>query len=125
MEPEDSSATLFNTSVSDIQEDVAITSDDITGTLKYLASGDIADYWGAGNFLALKFTPDDSATSVRAGLDPSQGSGLVELDEDLNGVWKITDKNTQVFKVVTTDGTHTHTQTFDLSALVCETDDED
>lgn len=100
----------------------------ITGTLKYLNSGDIADYWGAGNFVALKFSGiDEAATSVKVGLDPSQSSGLVELlgDPDMNGVFKVTDKNTQVFKVVSTDGTHTKTQTFDLTGLTLETVQEE
>lgn len=64
-----------------------------------------------------------TATSVKVGLDPSQSSGLVEIinDPDKNGVFKITNKDTQVFKVVTTDGTQTNTQTFDLSGLTLET----
>lgn len=81
------------------------------------------DYWGAGNFLVLKFAnPDPNATSVKVGLDPSEGSGLVELlgDPDMNCAAKITDKDTQVFKVVSTDGNRTTTQTFDLSGLTCE-----
>ena len=51
------------------------------------------------------------------GLDPSAGSGLVTLDSDCNGVFKLSNKNTQVLKVVQSDGTHTLTQTFDLSGL--------
>lgn len=54
---------------------------------------------------------------VQVGLDPSAGSGLVTLDSDCNGVFKISDKDTQVLKVVQSDGTHTLTQTFDLSGL--------
>jgi len=42
---------------------------------------------------------------------------MVTLDSDCNGVFKITDKDTQVLKVVQSDGTHTLTQTFDLSGL--------
>ena len=115
---------VFGTSVSDIQSDVAISANNnITGTLKYIDSGEIADYWGAGNFIALKFTNlDPDATSVKVGLDPSEGSGLVEIinDPDKNGVFKITNKDTQVFKVVQTNGAKTHVQTFDLSGLVLE-----
>jgi len=115
-----SSATLFNTSVSDIQDSVVVGDTAITGTLKYLSSGDIADYWGAGNFIALDFSNfDANATSVKVGLDPSQGSGLVEIltDPDHNGVFKITNKDVQKFKIVTSDGTHTKTKTYDLSGL--------
>ena len=53
-----------------------------------------------------------------AGMDPSQSGGLVPLDEDLDGVWKITDKDTQVFKVVQYKGEEVlTTQTIDLSGL--------
>ena len=122
MEPEDSDAVLFGTTVSDIQDDdVVISNGAITGTLKYLSSGDIAGNWGAGNFMALKFEPEEGATSVKVGLDPSQGSGFVELDEDLNGVFKITDKDAQKFVVEATDGTHTSRFEYDLSGLTCET----
>ena len=79
--------------------------------------------WGAGNFLALKFTDIDAdATSVKVGLDPSQGSGLVEIinDPDKDGVFKITDKDTQKFVVVQSDGLYTKKQTFDLSDLTTE-----
>ena len=54
----------------------------------------------------MKFTNlDSNATSVKVGLDPSQSSGLVEIidDPDKNGVFKITDKDTQVF-LTTVDG---------------------
>ena len=102
---------------------MVVGTDAITGTLKYLDSGEIADYWGAGNFLALKFTDiPATATSVKVGLDPSQSSGLVEIltDPDKNGVFKITDKDTQVFKVVVTDGTNTVTKTYSLAGLGLE-----
>lgn len=111
---------MFGTLVSDMQTDVSVANGAITGTLNYLDEGSLVDTWGAGNFLVLKFEDiDPNATSVKVGLDPSQGSGLVEIidDPDKNGAFKITDKDTQVFKVVTTDGEHTTTQTFDLSGL--------
>lgn len=117
---------MFGYHVSDLQNnDVTVTDGKITGTLKYIDEGSLADTWGAGNFVALKFTDlDADAVSVKVGLDPSQGSGLVEIidDPDKNGAFKVTNKNTQKFKVVqeTEDG-RTLTQTFDLSELVLET----
>lgn len=95
----------------------------ITGTSKYLSTGQLVTDWGAGNFLALKFTNIDSdATSVKVGLEPSEGSGLVEIinDPDKDGVFKITDKDTQKFVVVQSDGLYTKKQTFDLSELTLE-----
>ena len=105
-----------------MQSDIAVADGAITGTLKYLDEGQLVTDWGAGNFIALKFTVPAQATSCKVGLDPSQGSGLVELDDDKDGVFKVTDKDTQKFMIVTTDGTYTLTQEFDLSGLTCETE---
>ena len=122
--PENESTLIYEVPVSDIQDDVAIVGNKITGTLKYLDGSDpISGYWGAGNFLALKFSGiDPRATSVKVGMNPSQGSGLVELigDPDMNGVFKVTNKATQKFVVVTTDGIKTKRQEFDLSELTVE-----
>ena len=123
MEAEDGDVTLFGTKVSDMQEDVVVGDDEIVGTLKYLDSGDLVTTWGAGNFMALNFVNNDFSkySSVKVGMDPSQGSGLVEIidDPDKNGVFKVTNKDTQVFKIVYTDAEtgETNTQTFDLSGL--------
>ena len=116
------STDFWGTTASQMQSDVAVANGKITGTLAYLDEGQLVTDWGAGNFLALQFSDlDENATSVKVGLDPSQGSGLVEIidDPDLNGVFKITDKDTQKFKIVSTDGESTNTQVFDLSELVC------
>lgn len=119
--PEDQSSQIYETDVSDIQADDVVVSDGkITGTLKYLDDGPIAGYWGAGNFIALHFADiDQRATSVKVGLNPSQGSGLVEImgDPDMNGVFKITDKENQVFRVVITDGITTKITDYKLNEL--------
>lgn len=122
---ESQSTRIYETPVSSIQEsDVAVSGNKITGTLKYLDDGGpISGWWGPGNFLALKFSNvDPKATSIKVGLNPSEGSGLVELlgDPDMNGVFKITDKTTQKFRVVITDGHLTKTTDYDLSDLTCE-----
>jgi hypothetical protein len=115
--------TLFSTPVSDIQDGVTVSGTSITGTLKYLDSGDIADYWGAGNFMALKLNSDDWSqyTSVLVGMDPSASSGLVEIvdDDTHDGVFKVS-STTQKFKVVATNGTETKTVVYDLSGLTLE-----
>lgn len=115
---------MFGTKVKDMQSRVKIEEGSgngaITGNLKYLDSGALVDTFGAGNFLALKFSDiPETATSVKVGLEPSEGTGLVELlgDPDLNGAFKVTNRFTQNFKIVTTDGTNTTTQIFDLSRL--------
>lgn len=107
--------------VKDMQENIVIGDGKITGTLKFIKGG-IAPSGilaGDGFFMALKFSDvDATATSKKVGLVPSQGSGLVELDEDMNAFMKITDKDSQIFEVVITDGTRKGIQKFDLSELV-------
>lgn len=113
------STDLWGTLVSEIQENnIAVANNKITGTLKYLSEGQLVTDWGAGYFLALDFTNiDASATKVLVGLEPSVSSGLVPLDGDHSGVFKITDKNTQKLVVKTEGPEGVMTQYFDLSAL--------
>ena len=57
------------------------------------------------------------------GLDPSEGSGPVDIhgDPDMNGIAKITDPSVQEFRVVQSDAAgHKNVQIFDLSGLVLE-----
>ena len=121
---EDESGQMFGVDISDMQEGLTVTGKKITGTLKKLTgSNAITDRWGEGYFMCLKFSGlDAEATSVLVGMDPSQGSGLVEIidDPDKNGVFKVTDKDQQVFKVVSTDGSSTKTDTYNLAGLTLE-----
>lgn len=117
--PESDEATLFGVPVSDMQTGLNVANSAITGTLKYIDSGTLATDWGAGNFMALKFTNiDEDATSVKVGMEPSMGSGLVEIltDPDKNGVFKVTNKS-QKFVVVSTVNGFTNKQIYDLSGL--------
>lgn len=100
-----------------MQTNVAVANGAITGTLKHLSSGALVDRWGAGNFIALKFTSNLAPEYIRAGLDPSYGGGLVPLDEDMNGAWKVTDKDNQVFVVESYDGESWNRETYSLSGL--------
>lgn len=106
--------------VADMQENIVVGDGKITGTLKFIKGG-IAPSGilaGDGYFMALKFSDvDASATSKKVGLVPSEGSGLVELDSDMNVFMKISDITKQIFEVVITDGTRTGVQKFDLSGL--------
>lgn len=113
---------MWGTPVSDMQSGVTVSGTNITGTLKYLDTGVPAEYWGAGNFLNLKFTKDPDATSIKVGLTNSRGSGMVELDADMNAMLKISDKDTQKLKVVQSRTGEEKTWLFDLSGLVCETE---
>lgn len=80
---------------------------------------------GDGYFLALKWsTPDVTATSLKVGLQPSEGTGLVEAidDPDRNIVAKIGNPQKQKFIVWQTNDTKSTKQVFDLSGLTLEDD---
>ena len=116
---------VWGTLVSDLQQDIAVSDEEryIAGTLHYLSEGQLVTDWGPGHFLALHFDNiDPNATSVLVGLDPSEGSGLVELidDPDKSGVFKITNEIYQVLKIISSDGTHTNEQTYRLADLFLE-----
>lgn len=122
VEAEEQSAKLFNVNVSSMQSaDTAVANGAITGTLANITTGVLARDWGAGHFVALKLTAADWNVydSVLVGLDPSVSSGLVEIknDPDHNGVFKITDKDSQVFVVIAKIGDLQKVYKFDLSGL--------
>lgn len=107
-----------------MQENITVSGNKITGTLKFIEGGlaESGTLSGDGYFMALKFTPDEHATKTTVGLYPTQGTGSVALDEDLNAVFKVKDKN-QKLVVKSVDETHTYgsvTTTYDLSGLVFE-----
>ena len=116
-----SNKNYWGTTVSTMQTSVSVANGAITGTLHKLTSGQLVTDWGEGYFLALKFTKDNAnATSIKVGLRPSVSSGLVELDADMDGVFKITDKDAQVFVIQCSNGEVTYTKTYDLSGLTLD-----
>lgn len=113
---------------SDMQSDVEVHGNKISGKLKFIEgglspSGPLA---GDGYFLALHWSdPDETATSLKVGLVPSaSGMDLQECidDTDRNGVFKISNPKSQMFKMVSSNDSHTTQQTFDLSGLVFESE---
>lgn len=114
---------LFTVPVENMQRNVVVNGNKITGTLiNQTESNPITDVWGNGYFLNLKFTATDWSdySSVMVGLEPSAGSGLVDIknDDTHDGVFKITNKNTQKFVVRATNGAETIEQKYILSNLV-------
>lgn len=117
---EDPTTSVFGTTVSDLQQNVHVSDGRIIGTLKNYtdAESSLVQTFGAGNFIALKFSVDAGAT-VKVGLEPSMGSGMQTLDSDMNAVLKITDNNAQKFVVQVTKGGQAMEKTFDLTGLKC------
>lgn len=101
-----------------MQSGLTVTGNKITGTLKKLTSGQLVTDWGAGYFMALNFDDIPTGATVRVGLNPTGGSGYATLDADHDGVFKVTNKNTQVFKVITKLNGEEHVDTYTLTGLV-------
>lgn len=116
--PKNPDDTIYGYTVFDLQENVKIVGNKITGTLKYVTEGQLAEHWGAGNFLAIDLADEDSTgATYKIGYYPSEGSGFVEFTPPDDAAGKVTDKynqNLYVFKIV--DGVE-HKQIFDLSGL--------
>lgn len=124
--PAAASKVYWGTRVSNMQTGIDVEDGFITGTLKFIQGGIAAGVLeGDGNFMALKFINED-ADSVKVGLVPSStGMGLVELDEDMDCVFKVSgevDGVQQVLKIVTTKNGIEKTQVFDISGLELETE---
>lgn len=101
MTAESGGTTVLGKQVSDLQSDVSVGTNAITGTLIYNEGWESGPLEGPGYYMALKFTASDwnAYDSVRVGLDPSVSTGLVEIltDPDKNGVFKIISRDQQKF----------------------------
>ena len=124
VEAEDPTAVLLGKAVSTLQEDIIVNDKFIKGTLHY-----VTGYTGfsgntdlqSGNYLALKFEHSTGATTTVQLINATDNPNPVTLDADMNTVLRITDKNRQKIKVVTTLGDDTITKIFSLSGLTLET----
>ena len=81
--------------------------------------------WGEGYFICMNWTNwDASINSIKVGVVPSEGSGMIEAYGDLtdhNGVFKVTDKNRQDLVIIqSTSAGKNVTQTWDLSGLTLQ-----
>ena len=117
------SDSVYGTAVSDIQgADMELIGTNFKGTSKWLSTGTVASDWGAGNFIAIDFEDlPEEADKIMVGLEPSMGSGMVELTpDDTKSVFKIADKDLQSLVIKTSIGTRTITQTFSLKGVTCQ-----
>lgn len=119
---EDGEANLFGKTVNELQENVVVGEDAITGTLKY-----VSGYTGfssvvseqAGNYLALRIDTNEPDTLTTVELVGGT-KGPVVLDDDMNIVLLIKDKNSQSIKVTMETDEDSLTKTYDLSGLTLE-----
>lgn len=121
IEPEDGEAVLFGKTVNDLQSDIVIGDDQITGTLHYVE--DYLDFSSepnqqSGNYLALKFSAPEGAKTTVEVLGGTKGP--VTLDEDMNIVLLIADEESQSVEVTVTKGEDSVTKTYGLTGLTLE-----
>ena len=105
----------YSVDIDDMQgADFAVVDRAIIGSVKKLTSGVLPDYWGAGNFMALRFViidPDVEPSDVKVGI-----KGLAALDNDLIAAVKIEDK-TKPFRVITTIDGYDYEDNYNLNGL--------
>ena len=117
-------ANLFGKTVDSLQENVVVGESEITGTLKH-----VTGYTGfssntseqEGNYLALKVDADSEDAIVTVELVGGT-KGPVTLDDDMNIVLLIKNKDTQSVKVTMNDGEDSTTKTYGLTGLTLETE---
>ena len=119
---ESADATLLGKKVSDLQSNVVVGEDSISGSLKH-----VTGYTGfssktseqEGHYLALKFdvTPADAVTTVEL---VGGTKGPVTLDADKNIVLLIKSNTTQSIKVVSTKDGSSVTKIYTLTGLTLE-----
>lgn len=110
---------VFGKSASDLQTNIVVGTDKITGTLKY-----VDDFTGfsdnpeeqEGNFLVIHCATDLPGDTITAQLE---GEEPIELEDDGLAVFRITDTSKKI--IVTAErGDETVTKTYSISDLVLE-----
>ena len=124
VKPEDGEAVLFGKAVNELQSDMVVADDEVTGTLKYVDgyvdfSSNTSEQ--SGNYLALKIEAEPAEAETVVELVGGT-KGPVALDDDMNIVLLIKNKDTQSIKVTTTHNGESITKIYGLSGLTLETE---
>lgn len=123
VKPEDGEANLLGKTVNELQSDISISDNVISGTLHYVTgytgfNGSVVDEQ-SGNYLALKI--DTDAENAETTVELVGGTkGPVTLDEDMNIVLLIKDKDTQSVKVTVSKDEDVVSETYTLTGLTLE-----
>ena len=124
VKPEDGEAVLFGKAVNELQSEVVVADDEVTGTLKYVNgyvdfSSNTSEQ--SGNYLALKIEAEPAEAETVVELVGGT-KGPVALDDDMNIVLLIKNKDTQSIKVTATHNGESITKIYGLSGLTLETE---
>ena len=117
---------LFGKVVSDLQEDVIVSAEGVSGTLKYI--DDYSSAYGPGEnsgyYLALHCTTPGVEGATITSEVIGGVHGPVTLDEDGIVISRITDKDTQTIEVVAYKDGESDSVILDLSDLVMESQEQ-
>ena len=124
VKPEDGEAVLFGKAVNELQSEGVVADDEVTGTLKYVNgyvdfSSNTSEQ--SGNYLALKIEAEPAEAETVVELVGGT-KGPVALDDDMNIVLLIKNKDTQSIKVTATHNGESITKIYGLSGLTLETE---
>ena len=103
-----------------MQSSLSASGGKITGTLKYLTTGQLVNDWGEGYFIAVGFSNySDGLTyaDVEVGITPTEGAGLVHLDSDQDAVLKVTNKTQRITAIQTDASGHKRQQFWSLADI--------
>ena len=119
VEADDPSETRYGKSVSDLQSDIVINDDSISGTLNYVTG--YTGYSGdtdlqSGYYIALKLDVPNGATTTIAALNNGGSGTPVDLGSDDYAVGRITTKNAKIVISTTLAGV-TVSKTYSLRLL--------
>ena len=113
---------MLGKAVNELQRDVIIADNEVTGTLKYINgyvgfSSNVSEQ--SGNYLAIKI--DTEPVEAKTVVELVGGTkGPVTLDEDRNIVLLIKNKDTQSIKVTVNNEGNSSTKTYKLTGLTLE-----
>ena len=116
--------TVFGKNVSDLQSDVTVTTNQVTGTLAYVT--DFTGFSGdpelqEGNYLALSFDTDPTADKIEVEfVGALTNIGPQELDSDKDICVRITNKDTQYLVATAYKNGEVTRRTIRLDQLVLE-----
>ena len=111
---------LLGKVVGDLQDNIVISGDTISGTLKYVTgytgfSGNVEEQ--SGNYLALHFDTNIDVDSITVELLNGTVGHPVTLDSDGIIILRIADKDTQSVRVVATKGDEVTVKKYSLTGL--------
>ena len=118
VKPVDGGTNKYGKDIKDLQDNIVIEDDEITGTLKYVS--DFGEAFGegekSGNFLALDISSENGDTITTEVIN---GTNEPITVTDGFCIYHITDKETQEIKITVSKGDQSKVVQYGLSGLTC------